>query len=161
MEHEKQPSEVKAISPDEIQPLVLNYGDFAPVTEEQALSAGRCTNQSGENIAVYGPKHPSDTSRFDNSLYILPSGYSTPDGWDCDGFYVPNDRVANQALSKIQGPLAIKYVGLVSFTVTKSGNEYNCPLNQGAFKPSEVCCPSNYPTCVCWAIPNLPQSSIK
>jgi hypothetical protein len=123
-------------------------------------AAGQCTNNTGEAILVYGPKHPSDTSRFETSLYRLRPGITTPNGWDCDGFFVPNDRIASQAATNVQGPCAIKYFSVFSWTVTKNGNNYNCPLNQGLFKPSEVCCPSNYPTCVCWRIPNLPQSSI-
>jgi hypothetical protein len=121
---------------------------------------GQCINNTDENVAVYGPKSSMDSSKYDNSLYILPPNSTTPPDWDCDGFYVPNDRVANQALSRVKGPLAIKYVGGITFTITKSGNEYNCPWNQGAFLPSEICCPSNYPRCVCWNIPDISQSQV-
>lgn len=136
-------------------------GSDAKDTASAAAPAGQCTNNTGEAIAVYGPKHPSDTSRFETSLYRLPAGRTTPNGWDCDGFFVPNDRVASQAASNVQGPCAIKYFSVFSWTVTKDGDKYNCPLNQGLFRPSQVCCPSNYPTCVCWPIPNVPQSRIE
>ena len=142
----------------EIDKLDLNESDQNDL--EIKSPPGQCINDTDENIAVYGPKSSSDTSRFDNTLYILPPRSRTPSEWDCDGFYVPNDRVANQALSRVKGPLAIKYIGGITFTITKTGNEYNCPLNQGAFLPSEVCCPSNYPRCVCWNIPDTSQSQV-
>jgi len=86
----------------------------------------------------------------------------TPDDWDCDGVFIPNDRIGVQVVgSNISGPAAIKYVGPLRFTITKSAEKYNLPANQGAFNKNEVCCPSNFPTCVCWNIPDIPQSGIK
>jgi hypothetical protein len=126
------------------------------------LAFGTCTNDTGETILVYGSKHPEDTSPYEDSMYYLPAGRTTPDGWDCDGFFVPNDRIASQALSDVQGPCAIKYLSQISWTVTKGGNKYNCPLNQGLFKPSEIGCPSSIiPYRVCWPIPDIPQSAIE
>jgi hypothetical protein len=46
------------------------------------------------------------------------------------------------------------------FRIEKAGNKYSLPGNQGAFTPEEVCCPSNYPTCVCWNIPNLAHDDL-
>lgn len=101
---------------------------------------GTCINSTGEVLAVYGPKSASTPQDRDNALYRLPAGRRTPPAWDCDGIYVPNDRVAGQ---------------LITFEITKTGTKYELPANQGAFTPDEVCCPSNFPTCVCWNIPNL------
>jgi hypothetical protein len=47
------------------------------------------TNSSSFKLAVYGPKRPGETR--ENSFYILRAGGHTPDGWQCDGFYVPSD----------------------------------------------------------------------
>jgi hypothetical protein len=124
--------------------------------------SGRCINATGETILVYGPNSASTPQDRDNALYRLPHGRATPDNWDCDGVYVPNDRVGDQVLgADISGPVAIKYVDLVPpFRIEKAGNKYSLPGNQGAFTPEEVCCPSNYPTCVCWNIPNLAHDDL-
>ncbi|MEW4453793.1 hypothetical protein AB1L30_14055 [Bremerella sp. JC817] len=119
------------------------------------MSDGRCINATGETILVYGPKSATTPQDKDNALYRLPSSRKTPDGWDCDGIYVPNDRTADQLLgSDIAGPVAIKYVGLLSFEIERDGTKYKLPGNQGAFRPSETCCPSDFPNCVCWEIPD-------
>jgi hypothetical protein len=84
-------------------------------------------------------------------MYFLPPGRTTPDNWDCDGFYVPNDRVARQRFSKKNGPLAIKYWDLRHFTVIKSApDEYKCYDNNGAFRQGEIN----------WAVPNLSYSEV-
>lgn len=123
--------------------------------------AGTAINNTGENIAVYGPKSAATPQDMDNALYLLPPGRQTPDGWDCDGVYVPKDRIADQLLGPdIPGPVAVKYVGILTFKIERVGNKYKLPANQGAFRPSEVCCPSNFPTCVCWPIPSITQSEV-
>ena len=111
--------------------------------------AGKLTNKTGETLLVYGPKRAGETR--DNSLYQLPDERATPDGWDCDGFYVPTDRVADQALSNENGPLAVKYRDFRSPEITKSSpTHYECGLNGGIFKPGEVN----------WEIPSIPFSSV-
>jgi hypothetical protein len=122
------------------------------------MANGTCINSTGETILVYGPNSDGTPQDRDNSLYRLPTGRRTPANWDCDGIYVPNDRIAHQLVgSNIPGPVAIKYgLGVVSttFEITRNANEYNLSANQGAFRPDEVCCPSDWPNCVCWNIPN-------
>lgn len=123
--------------------------------------AGTCVNSTGEVIAVYGPNSAVTPLDKDNALYRLPTGRKTPSGWDCDGIYIPNNRVADQLVgADIPGPVAIKYISVLTFRITKNGNKYELPANQGAFTPSEVCCPSDYPNCVCWNIPNLAHNQL-
>ena len=66
----------------------------------------------------------------------------TPDSWDCDGIYVPSDRVAIQLFgANKQGPVAVKF-GLqvvdYTFTITKDGMGYRIPANQGVYGPTET-----------------------
>jgi hypothetical protein len=122
---------------------------------------GTCVNATGEVIAVYGPNSAATPQDRDNALYRLPPGRKTPPAFDCDGLYVPNDRIAGQLLfPDIHGPVAIKYVDVLTFRIEKEGDRYKLPANQGAFKPDEVCCPSHFPRCVCWNIPNLSHAQI-
>ncbi|PSB41638.1 hypothetical protein C7B80_30075 [Cyanosarcina cf. burmensis CCALA 770] len=126
------------------------------------MATAACSNSTGEVILVYGDKSPQSPQDKDNALYRLPPGRKTPPGWDCDGVYVPNDRIAGQTtLPDIQGPVAIK-TGLgvvdISYEITREGNRYILPPNQGAFKPSDYGCPTQYPIRVCWDIPNITQS---
>jgi hypothetical protein len=122
---------------------------------------GTCVNNTGEVIAVYGPRSEVTPSDRDNALYRLPSGRRTPPEWDCDGIFVPSDRIADQFIgSDVPGPVAVKYVSLLTFEITKEGTRYQLPANQGVFNPGEVCCPSDFPKCVCWNIPNIKQAKV-
>jgi len=110
---------------------------------------GQCTNATGELLAVYGPKISG--APYDNALYCLPPGSTTPQDWDCDGFYIPVDRIANQAFSRVRGPLAIKYPDAVHFVITQNApGEYDCFFNLGAFRPGEIN----------WPIPYLQYSQV-
>ena len=83
--------------------------------------AGTCENSTDEAILVYGPRSSNTPQDKDNALYQLPPGKRTPEGWDCDGVYVPNDRVADQLLGdEIMGPVAIKYTGILTFKIEKN-----------------------------------------
>lgn len=123
--------------------------EFSVTKARAGIGWGQCGNLTGETLLVYGPAVAGET--YDNSLYCLPSGYITPDNWDCDGFYVPTDRIANQLLSKASGPLAIKYVDFRTFIIEKSApTEYRCFGNNGAFLPGEIH----------WFIPGVPYSVV-
>ena len=110
---------------------------------------GQLTNQTGETLLVYGPKAPGET--FDNTLYRLPTGRKTKVGWDCDGFYVPNDRKANQTFSLELGPAAVKYRDYRSPVIKSSvSGTYDCYLNDGVYKSGTIN----------WSIPNISSKDI-
>lgn len=115
--------------------------------KRSALGYGQLSNKAGETLLVYGPKVGGT---YDNSLYYLPNGRMTPDDWDCDGFFVPNDRYADQATSTDQGPLAIKYINFRTPVIERSGVNYECSLNNGAYRAGEIN----------WEIPNIGYSSV-
>jgi len=143
----------KKMASEEMKLMELDHGDFGPVAPEVMGGPrwGQCINLTDEILIVYGPNSPKDPSHYGNSMYFLPPGCTTPDNWDCDGFYVPNDRVAKQRFSKKQGPLAIKFWDLRHFTVAKSApDEYKCYDNNGAFKQGEIN----------WAVPNLSYAEV-
>lgn len=126
-----------------VQPLM----EVASVHKHSLMGFGQLSNKTGETLLVYGPKIGGN---FDNSLYHLPTGRKTPDDWDCDGFFVPKDRYADQAISTVQGPLAIKYVNFRTPVIERSGANYECSLNNGAYKAGEIH----------WEIPNIGYSSV-
>ncbi len=90
---------------------------------------GRLENSTGETLLVYGPKVSGE--QRDNSLYFLPTGRKTPDNWDCDGCFIPNDRTAVQLiLPDRAGPVAVKYNGLQSANITLNApGKYGCQSN--------------------------------
>ena len=45
-----------------------------------------------KHLIVYGPKHEQERSIFDTPPYVLPLGATTPNCWDCEGFFLPSDR---------------------------------------------------------------------
>lgn len=109
------------------------------------MAVGTCINSTGETILVYGPKSLETPQDKDNALYRRTASRKTPDDWDCDGIYVPSDRIAEQVIgSDISGSVAIEYVAPLTFEIEKNGDKYDLPPNQGAFKSNEVCSPSNY-----------------
>lgn len=119
-------------------------------------------NKTTETIGVYYSKSGGG---YETTLYFLDSGCETPDGWDADGIFIPSDRIAEQFVgSDFPGPAAIKFVGSPERTITKEGNKYKCPPNQGAFSSSESRCPSDtipgLPRWVCWPIPTINQAKV-
>jgi hypothetical protein len=65
---------------------------------------------------------------------------------------VPNDRIADQALSSRSGPVAVKYRNYRSPVIEMpSPGKYSCPLNEGIYVPGELN----------WHIPNLSYSEIR
>ncbi len=123
------------------------FTDFESRHNLSALSYGQLSNKTGETLLVYGPKIGGT---FDNSLYYLPIGRKTPDGWDCDGFFVPTDRYADQLTSTDQGPLAVKYFDFRTPVIERSGVNYECSLNNGLFQTGQIH----------WEIPNLAYSAV-
>ena len=60
-------------------------------------------------------------------------------------------------------PIAVKFVCKVldiEFAIIQEGTGYKLPPNQGVFNPTETCRPSNYPECLDWEIPIIPQSLV-
>jgi hypothetical protein len=103
----------KKMASEEMVLVESDHGDFAPRCGGEIMGGpgwGQCTNLTNEILIVYGPEIPKDPSNCGNSMYFLPPGCTTPDNWDCDGFYVPNDRVAkpkqgSSHLSSIHGSM--------------------------------------------------------
>lgn len=102
------------------------------------MSNGSLQNNTGEYLLVYGPKRVDAPT--DNSLYLLPPGRQTPGRWDCDGFFVPADRIAKQlVLADRPGPVAVKYVDFQSPAITLvEANKYYCPGNRAIIAPGEL-----------------------
>ncbi len=127
-------------------------------------TVGTCINDTGELLLVYGTKTADTPQDRDNALFRLPAGRRTPPGWDCDGIYVPSDRVAGQAVFPDKhGPVAVKYgVQVVdfSFTIRLDDDRYDLPVNQGVFTPAEVCTGLSRLACLNWNIPSLAHDDL-
>lgn len=138
---------------EEMEMLALDYGDLLR-PEFEILTGrgwGQCTNATGEYLIVYGPKHRTDRSIFDTSPYVLPAGATTPDCWDCDGLFLPNDRALRTWRRTRHGPLAVKFWDFRRFLARReAAATYSCSWNNGVFEPSQIN----------WAIPNLSYSQI-
>ncbi|MBD1848032.1 hypothetical protein H6F89_32640 [Cyanobacteria bacterium FACHB-63] len=50
---------------------------------------GQCRNETGGTLAIYGAA-PRESKAASDSLYFLADGQTTPDGWDCNGVYLPS-----------------------------------------------------------------------
>jgi hypothetical protein len=131
----------------------LDYGDLIRPAFRILPDRGwaRCSNQTGEFLIVYGPKHKEECSVFDTSPYVLPPGVTTPERWDCKGFLLPSDRVLYSWWRRRSGPLAVKFWNHRRFGVLNLDAEtYETFCHNGAFEPSQIN----------WAIPNFTYSQI-
>jgi hypothetical protein len=145
---------LKKCRPEDMILFDLDYGELLrpPFEILRDRGWGQCTNASGEPLIVYGPKHERDRSIFDTSPYALNPGCVTPDGWDCDGFFVPSDREVYRWSRIRRGPLVIKYWNYRRFAVRSiSSDRYACTWSNGVFQPSQIN----------WAIPNLSHEDIR
>jgi hypothetical protein len=139
--------------PEDMLLFDLDYGDLIRPSFRILRSHGwaQCTNQTQEHLIVYGPKHDGERSIFDTSPYVLPPGSTTPDSWDCEGFFLPSDRFLQAWRGRRHGPLASKFRNFRRFWVKSLGADtYTCPWNNGVFKPSQIN----------WAIPNFSYQEI-
>jgi hypothetical protein len=126
----------------------LDYGDLIRPAFRILRSRGwaQCTNRTGELLIVYGPKDENERSIFDTSPYLLPAGWTTPDGWDCKGFLVPAGRRLHGWRGPRMGPLAVKFWNTRRFSVSALNvATYRCSWSNGVFEPSQIN----------WAIPNF------
>lgn len=53
------------------------------------MTWGQCRNETGSTLAIYGAA-PGESKAVNDSLYFLADGQTTPDGWDCNGIYLPS-----------------------------------------------------------------------
>jgi hypothetical protein len=125
----------------------LDYGDLIrpPFRILRGRGWGQCTNETEEYLIVYGLKHEREPSVFDTSPYVLPPGTTTPDGWDCEGFFLPSDRVLRRWRTIWRGPGAVKFWNFRHFRVESQDGDYRCPCDDGIYEPSQIN----------WAIPNF------
>ena len=139
--------------PNEMRLFELDYGELIRPAFRILPSRGwgQCSNCTSETLIVYGPKHTGDPSICDTSPYILQPGSTTPDGWDCDGFYIPTNRQLAYWRRIRSGPLAVKFWNFRHFSVLVGyGSAYRCPWPNGVFEPSSIN----------WAIPNLSYEEV-
>lgn len=119
----------------------LDYGDLIrpPFRIVRGRGWGQCTNDADEYLIVYGPKHEQERSIFDTTPYVLPPGTTTPDGWDCEGFLLPADRLLRRNRKWRRGPLALKFWDFRRFSVKSADvNAYSCPWDNGLYEPSQI-----------------------
>ncbi|HEY9611080.1 hypothetical protein [Allocoleopsis sp.] len=57
---------------------------------ESGVTWGQCSNETGNTIGILGSASSEESKTGDNSLYYLANGETTPEGWDCQGIYLPS-----------------------------------------------------------------------
>lgn len=127
---------------------------------ESGLNWGQCRNETGKNLAVYGPSPDSDQYRqnYDNALYFLADSTTTKNSWNCQGVYLASDGKttiigADGQAQELVGPAAIAFstgTKVIIKTNAETGAiEFNLPPTK-AIKSGEAK----------WFIPNVPQAMI-
>jgi hypothetical protein len=120
----------KATDPTEIAKL-----QFEKYIIETGESFAECRNLTASPLIVYGKKSKLDQSTFDNALYVLPSGKTTNEDWNCQGIYLPT------GLNNDGEPVAIKLVTGTQLVATSNPETGAVELNIPAakiFKTGEV-----------------------
>ena len=151
---------VESYTPEEKQKRIDEL-NFQKYTLETGIDWGQCRNETGNTLAVYGPKPKNlddDDYLYDNGLYFLADGHQTKQGWDCDGIYLPTDGITTGINpdgqgQELSGPVAVRIADgtqlVVKITPDTPAVEFNTPLTK-VFKAGEVN----------WFIPNVPQAVI-
>jgi hypothetical protein len=124
---------------------------FEKYALEKGVNWGQCRNETGDTIAVYGPKLEKSKSEYDNALYFLGSGESTAMGWDCQGILIPNGT--KLAGLNTDGAVAIKNLKgtqlIARMNPGKDGFELNINPDK-FFKSGDIN----------WYIPNVSSKTI-
>ncbi|MBL1208947.1 hypothetical protein [Geminocystis sp. GBBB08] len=126
--------------------------EFQKYVLETAEDWGICRNETGKNLAIYArnPKKGTPTS-----IFYLGNGQETDDNWDCEGVYIPNDRlVASLELPSGQ-PSVVQILDGTSLTISANPDTGELSLDV----PSalvEVVDPAN----TTLTIPNITQAEV-
>ena len=137
--------------------------EFQKYALETGINWGQCRNESGNTLAVYGPKPEfddddyEDSYPYDNGLYFLAAGQTTKKKWDCQGVYLPSAATtavsANGQNQDVSGPVAIKVADGTQLVIKTNPDtaavELSIPPTQ-VFKAGELN----------WFIPNVSQEVI-
>lgn len=137
--------------------------EFQKYALETGINWGQCRNESGNTLAVYGPKPEfddddyEDSYPYDNGLYFLAAGQTTKKKWDCQGVYLPSGATttvsANGQNQDVSGPVAIKVADGTQLVIKTNPDtaavELSIPPTQ-VFKAGELN----------WFIPNVSQEVI-
>ena len=119
---------------------------------ESGITWGQCRNETGKTLAVYGPVGEDSKSSSENELYFLADGESTPEGWDCNGIYLPDGiKVAGIEVTQ---PLAYSIPNGTQLVATTHPDTAEWILNvppAKVFKAGDVS----------WAIPNVSQAFVE
>lgn len=119
---------------------------------ESGITWGQCRNETGKTLGVYGPAGEESESSFDNELYFLANGESTPEGWDCNGIYLPSGiKVAGVDVTQ---PLAYKILNGTQLVAKTNPDTAALALN---VPPTELLKAGD----TNWSIPNLSQAFVE
>jgi hypothetical protein len=134
-------AQTEGSTPEEIQ-RKIDQLEFQKYALETGITWGKCINETGKTLAVYGPTpdfdddDDDDDDSYANALYFLANGQATKDKWDCDGVYLPNDARttvfnADGRSEDVSGPIAIKISDGSQLVVKTNPNtgavEFNVP----------------------------------
>ncbi|NMG05667.1 hypothetical protein [Brasilonema sp. UFV-L1] len=118
---------------------------------ESGVTWGQCSNKTGETLAIYGPLGEKSKSSYDNQLYFLANDQTTPDGWDCQGVYLPSDvKVAGLENT---GATAVQITDGTQLLVKKNSETSEWEFNVPSAKVVN-------PDKMNWFIPNVSQTFV-
>jgi hypothetical protein len=102
--------------------------EFQKAAIKSGIVWGQCRNESGGNLGIYGTgTEESEESGNKNQIYFLANGQTTPDQWDCQGVYLPND-VKVASLEKTSA-VAVKIMDGTQILVKKNPETSELELN--------------------------------
>lgn len=130
---------------------------FQKYALEKGINWSQCRNETDKTIAVYGPKPEKPKTPFDNTLYFLGASQTTPEQWDCQGIYLPNDTKLNSQNTgtnqQIEGAVAIKIFKGTQLIAKNDPETGALELN---ISPSKFFKPGD----INWYIPNVSSRNI-
>ncbi|MBW4631158.1 MAG: hypothetical protein KME30_04415 [Iphinoe sp. HA4291-MV1] len=140
----------EVVVPEDVQRQIDEL-QFQKAAIESGVTWGQCRNETGETLGIYGPLGEDSKSSYNNQLYFLANDQTTPDGWDCQGVYLPSD-VQVAGLDKTDAT-AVKIMDGTQLLVKKNSDTSEWEFNVPSAKVVN-------PDKMNWFIPHISQAFV-
>jgi hypothetical protein len=146
-------------TPEQLQQIISDL-ELQKLAFESGIDWGQCSNQTGKNLAIYGPEPNLEEDDYSQgtALYFLADGQITKNKWNCKGIYFPVDvKVVALGLDgqnqELTGGVVVKVPNGTKLVLKSNPNTGAIEFNQAGtqiLKPGEIN----------WFIPNISQAIV-
>lgn len=149
----------ESYTPEQLQQIISDL-ELQKLAFESGIDWGQCSNQTGKNLAIYGPEPNLEEDDYSQgaALYFLGDGQITKNKWNCKGIYFPVDiKVVALGLDgqnqELTGGVVVKVPNGTKLVLNSNPDTGAIEFNQAGtqiLKPGEIN----------WFIPNISQAIV-